>query len=110
MTYTEVVNALRSNGRVYPRDVKGYWMFFLLQDREIKNIRYRDKVYEVNFIPVAPCGSGVFVINENTCSKWDEAINIIGNIIAAIEDGLRRYVVIDEDYFEVKLEVLETDE
>lgn len=110
MTYTEVVNKLRSKERIFPKDVKGYWMFYLLLDREIKNVQCRHKTYEVNFIPVAPCHSGVFVINENTCSKWDEAINIMGNIITAIEDGLHRYVVVDEDYFEVKLEVMETDE
>jgi len=110
MTYTEVVNKLRSNERVYPRDVKGYWMFYLLQDREIKNIQCRHKLYEVNFIPVAPCSSGVYVINECTCPDWSDALSIMNIIITAIEDGLHGYVVIDEEYFEVKLEVLETDE
>ena len=110
MTYTEVVNKLRSNERVRCEDVKGYWMFYLLLDREVKNIQCRHKTYEVNFIPAVPCSSGVFVINERTCPDWGDALSIMDTIINAIEDGLHRYVVVDEEYFEVKLEVMETDE
>lgn len=110
MTYTEVVNKLRSKERIFTKDVKGYWMFYLLLDRELKNIQCRHKTYEVNFIPVESCDSGVFVINERTCPDWTDACSIMDTIIKAIEDGLHRYVVVDEEYFEIKLEVMETDE
>ena len=110
MTYTEVVNKIRSKERLFPEDFKGYWMFHLLLEREIKDVQCHHKTYEVNFIPVEPCNSGVFVINERTCPNWTDACFIMNTIIQAIEDGLHRYVVIDEEYFEVKLEVMETDE
>ena len=110
MTYEEVVTKMRKKERISTKDVKGYWLFYLIQDGEIKTIKYNHTLYEINLIESKPVGSGLFTINELTCSTWRDVMSIMQTIIRGIEDGLQLYITLDDEYFEVKLEALETDE
>lgn len=110
MLYKEVVERLRENRGVSPRDCKGIFLFYLLQDREIKNVKFRNKVYEVNFISTNEYNV-FYNISEDTCSTWNDAMRKMEVILTQIIDYKNQmYITIDDEVFEVVIEELESDE
>ena len=88
----------------------GTWFFYLIQDGIIKTVSYKNNIYEVNFIPSTPVSTGLFIINDQMCKSGFDAINMFETIVRGIVDGLHLFIELDEEYFEVKLELLESNE
>lgn len=111
MTYFECCEKIRNKEKVSMNEVQGYWIFCMLHDRVMKNVKYKNKTYEVNFLLRENSLGTLFVINETTCKEWDDACTIFSKIVNNIEDcGNRVSICIDDEYFEIELEILETDE
>lgn len=110
MTYGEIVNKITAHERIKAKDIPGTWFFYLLQDGVIKQISFHGNIYEINFIPSAPISSGLFIVDDKLCKTGDDAVDMLATIIRGVVDGLNLYIVLDEEYFEIKLELLESNE
>ena len=110
MTYGEIVNKITAHEHIKAKDIPGIWFFYLLQDGVIKHVSFHGNTYEINFIPSAPVSNGLFIVDDKLCKTGADAIDIFETIIRGVVDGLNLYIVLDEEYFEIKLELLESNE
>lgn len=110
MTYEEFANKLKTDGRVKSSECTGEWFFMLIHDRIIKTIQYNGKLYEVNFIPLEYSLASLIIINEENCKTYHNAEERIVDIIKNINLGNRVSISLQDEYFEVIIEVLEADE
>lgn len=111
MTYGELIDKLKAKEHIKSREIPGTWFFYLLQDGAIKTVAYKGNSYEVNFIPSKPVSSGLFIIDDKLCKTGFDAMNMFETIVRGIiDDGLHLFITLDEEYFEIILEKLESNE
>lgn len=109
MTYGECCEKIRNGEKVTIRDITPIWILYLFQDRELKNIQIGNKLYEINFINSDVSIGVLFFANNNTCTKMSDAFKLIRNIISNIESGNRVTLCLDDEYFEIIVELLESE-
>lgn len=111
MLYKEVVERIRENRPVSIKDCKGIWFFYLIQDGEIKNVKYNHTLYEVNIIPCGMCDV-FYNITDESCQKWGDALHYMEYMLKYLTEQNQSsvYVTIDEEYYKIVVEALETDE
>ena len=110
MTYADVVNKVQAKEHIKAKEIPGTWFFYLFQDGIIKTVSYKNNLYEVNFIPSAPVSTGLFIIDDQMCKTGFDAMNMFETIVRGVVDGLKLVIALDEEYFEIKLEMLESNE
>ena len=110
MTYEDVVNKIQAKEHIKAKEIPGTWFFYLFQDGIMQTVLYKNNLYEVNFIPSAPVSTGLFIVNEQLCKTGVDAMNMFETIVRGVVDGLQLFIELDKEYFEIKLEVLETNE
>ena len=99
MQYYEIVEKVRNNERLPITEVSGFQLIMLMQDREVKNIGYHGNVFEVNFIPITYAFE-TFRAGEKIIEHWIHCYDVKKAI----------YVQIENEYFEVILDLLESAE
>lgn len=109
MTYGECCERLRKQEKIMTSDIPAIWFFYLLQDREIKNIQLDSKLYEINFISRDTSIGTLVLVNDQNCTQWHDLHRFITNIIHNIESGNRVTLCLDDEYFEIILELLESE-
>ena len=110
MTYGECCERLRANGpKINLADIPGIWFFYFLIDREVKTVLYHASLYEINFIS---CGHqfSAFPINELTCANVNDIHTILDYIIDNYYNKTPTFVKVDDEYYKIEVEVLETDD
>lgn len=109
MMYSDIVTKLRNKETVYGSEVSGYQLIMLLQDREIKNVKLDNTLYEVNFNIITYSFSATDITEEN-CPTIRHAHKVIADWVNHYKSGLPSYIHMDNEYFEIIIDVLETKE
>ena len=107
MEYSEVVEKVRHKEPLHMTDVTGYQLIKLLFDREIKNVCYQGNTFEVNFVPVTYAFTAT-PITEEYLSTFKDGERLITQWIECNKTDTPIYVMLKDDYFEIKLELLES--
>ena len=115
MDYIELVQKLRNKETIDVSTVKvtGMQLIMLFQDREIKSVQMDNVVYEINFIPMdannpALIWDPIITINEKTCDTFRQGCKILKQFVEKYKKHERIFVHFEDEYFEIILEVLET--
>jgi len=117
MDYIELVQKIRNKETINANEVKitGMQLIMLFQDREIKNVQMDDALYEINFIPMDVNADNatliwnpIITINEKTCDTFRQACKIFSQFVEKYKKHERIFIHFEDEYFEVILEVLET--
>ena len=109
MMYSDIVTKLRNKETVYDSEISGYQLIMLLQDREIKTIRFENTLYEINFNIITYSFSATDITEEN-CPTMRHAQKVITDWVNHYKSGLHSYICMDNEYFEIIIDVLETKE
>ena len=109
MTYEEIVNKLNANQTVPRSEVNEFQTFMLLRDRVITTLRSKQTLYEINFIPVEEEGDVVLFVTQDTHGTHDDALNKLGLIVDRYLKNENVYVQLEDELFQVIVEVLETE-
>lgn len=107
MDYSEVVRKFKDKEPVHSTDINGVQIFMLLHDRLIKTVRLGSTLYEVNFIPMDYGMNSMLYINLATCQDYNDANTIFKRMITLYKNHEPIYINLEEEYFEIKLEILE---
>ena len=107
MEYSEIVEKVRHKTPLPMTDVTGYQLIKLLFDREVPNIRYQGNTFEVNFVPVTYAFTAT-PITEEYLPTFKDGERLITQWIECNKTDTPMYVMLNDDYFEIKLELLES--
>ena len=109
MQYFEIVEKLRNHEILSSKDVTGFQLIMLLQDKEVKNINYHDNVFEINFIPITYAFEP-YILKEEELPTFRDVAKIIEHWVHCYDVKKAIYVQIENEYFEVILDLLESAE
>ena len=110
MTYTEIVDTLRHGQNIKSGNISGLWLIYLFQDGIIKGIRYIDKDYKVIFTPYESV-SNFFTVNAETCKTFDDGQEVLRTAVRQIVKYKKRFFInLEDEYFEITLEEIKSDE
>lgn len=107
MKYSEIVKKVRNHEDLSITDVTGFQLIMLIRDREIKDIVYFGNKFEVNFIPITYAFEP-YILKEEELSRFREGERIITRWIHYYNEQKPIYVQIENEYFEVILDLLES--
>jgi hypothetical protein len=107
MQYFEIVEKLRNHERVPTKEISGFQLLMLLQDKEIESIDYRGNVFEINFISIT-YAFDAYALKEEELPTIHDAEKIIEHWINCYDVKKAIYVQIENEYFEIILDLLET--
>lgn len=110
MQYSEIVEKLRNKAPVPASEITGLQLIMLLQDKEIKNISYFGNVFEVNFIPIPYAFAPSYVLKEDDLPTFLDGERIIKQWFSYYKEKKSFYIQIEDEYFEVVLDLLESAE
>lgn len=88
-------------------DVTGYQLIKLFFDREVKNVGYHGNTFEVNFVPVTYAFTAT-PITEEYLPTFKDGERLITQWIECNKTDTSMYVMLNDNYFEIKLELLES--
>jgi hypothetical protein len=108
MQYSEIVEKLRKHTPVSAREITGRQLIMLLQDKEIKEIAYCGNVFEVNFIQITYTFMPSCVLKEDDLPTFLDGERIIRQWVHYYEEKKSFYMQIEDEYFEVVLDLLES--
>jgi hypothetical protein len=109
MQYYALVEKLRNHENLVSKDVTGFQLIMLLQDKEIKEIDYHGNTFEVNFIPITYAFEA-YELKEEELPTFHDGEKIIEHWVLCYNVNKAIYVQIENEYFEVILDLLESAE
>ena len=109
MQYSEIVEKIRNHERVSTKEVNGFQLLMLIQDKEVKNISYHGNLFEVNFIPITYAFEA-YVLKEEELPTFRDGEKIIEHWIHCYDVKKAIYVLVENEYFEIILDLLESAE
>lgn len=107
MKYSEIVEKVRNHGCLSMTDVTGFQLLMLIRDKEIKTINHYGNIFEVNFIPITYAFEP-YILKEEELSRFRDGERIITHWIHCYDVKKSIYVQIENEYFEVILDLLES--
>lgn len=107
MKYSEIVEKVHKHEYLSTKEVSGFQLLMLIQDREIKTINYYSNIFEINFIPITYAFEPYILKEEELPTYWDGE-RILERWIHCYDEKKPIYVQIENDYFEVILDLLES--
>ena len=107
MEYCDVVEKIEKHEAISTKDVTGIQLLSLLYDKIIKDIVCNGTKYEVNFIPITFAFTATDITEEEypTFSKMTELLEYW---VHCYESNKKIYIKIVDLYYEIILDVLET--
>ena len=109
MQYSEIVEKIRNHESLFSEDITGFQLIMLLQDREIKDFRYHGNRFEINFIPITYAFE-VYILKEEELPTFRDGEKIIEHWVHCYDVKKAIYVQIENEYFEIILDLLESAE
>jgi len=110
MTYIEIVEKIRGGEKVNLSTVTMPQVFMCMHDRVVKNIGINNDIYELIFIPIEePVGKVIYMDEEHYPTTHD-IFNLLQEIFDTIKENNSITMLLEDEFFELKLEVLETKE
>lgn len=110
MTITELKENINAGKPMSMSEATVRQLFICLRDNVIKTCKFRDTLYEINFIPLrATCLSTIFFISDIRYPDIRSFWKLMDEIKQKIDNGDRVEVIFDNHAYEVILEALETD-
>ena len=109
MQYSEIVEKLRNHKILSSKDITGFQLIMLLQDNEVKSISYHGNIFEVNFIPIT-FAFEPYILKEEELPTFRDGAKIIEHWVLCYDVKKAIYVQIEDEYFEVILDLLESNE
>ena len=114
MDYIEIVNIIKSGGRVRTTDVSGIQLFMLLRDHVVEPLKIsKIGTFELNFVPMDEAEMEVepLRLNEDNCSNFFTAGVRLKELVKQYKNGDKvLYVAIEDETYELYVEELESDE
>lgn len=110
MTYNEIITKVHMGQRVYLKDVSGIQFMQLLHDKIIKQIQYDDDVYEINFVPIEEHLANCIYVNDRTYPIGSDTPDIIRKLMRCYKAHEPISMDLDDECFQIIVEVLETKE
>lgn len=107
MQYFEIVEKIRNHEKLSAKDINGFQLIMLLQDKEVKNISYHGNLFEINFIPITYAFEA-YILKEEEFPTFRDGEKIIEHWIHCYDVNKTIYIQIENEYFEVILELLES--
>lgn len=107
MQYFEIVEKIRNHEKLSAKDINGFQLIMLLQDKEVKNISYHGNLFEINFIPITYAFEA-YVLKEEEFPTFRDGEKIIEHWVHCYDVNKTIYIEIENEYFEVILELLES--
>ena len=107
MKYSEIVEKVRNHEGLSITNITGFQLIMLLRDKEVKDIVYFGNKFEVNFIPITYAFEPN-ILKEEELSSFRDGERIITRWIHCYDEKKPIYVQIENDYFEVILDLLES--
>ena len=108
MKYSEIVERLRNKTPVPASEITGLQLIMLLQDKEIKEISYHGNVFEINFIQITYTFAPSYVLKEDELPTFLDGERLIRQWVHYYEEKKSLYIQIEDEYFEVVLDLLES--
>lgn len=107
MQYFEIVEKVRNHEHLTSKDITGFQLIMLLQDKEIKDIVYHGNKFEINFIPITYTFEA-YILSDTKLKTFNDAEKIIEHWIHCYDVKKSIYIQIEDEYFEVILDLLES--
>lgn len=107
MKYSEIVEKVRNHEGLSITDVTGFQLLMLIQDKEVKTINYYGNIFEINFIPITYAFEP-YILKEEELSRYRDGERILERWIHCYDAKKAIYVQIENEYFEVILDLLES--
>ena len=108
--YNEIAAKVKAGKKISSIGIPGYYFFMLFHDRLIKQLFYKGVTYEMNFIPVDDVPDRCIVINDKTCRDFEVFVTMTTNMLEHYSEGLSVGIQLEDEYFQIIFEVLETNE
>ena len=109
MTYDEIVKEMEENGRIDCGTLTGEQCFMLMRDGYVKYIDMDKSLYECNIIPYNDFKVDYIYISKSTCPNILSALDTFKKIIKKFNLEEPAYVVIEDEIFQVVIDILETE-
>ena len=110
-TYNELVEKIQKQEPVSFKEISGVQVFMLLHDRVVKSVNNYNTIYELNFLPIEySVKETIIYINEKTCPTYSSCGRIIDSIINQFKKHLPIYVELEDELYEIIVEVLVSNE
>ena len=109
MKYEEIAEKLKKKQMIMSSDVSGMQVFMLLHDRLVKNVKYHDELYEINFIPMEEPMDTTIRIDDKLYPKYRDVDKVFKLIIDLYKKDEPAYIDLDGEYYQIILDILETE-
>ena len=107
MQYFEIVEKIRNHEHFPITEISGFQLLMLIQDKEVKSIGYCGNIFEINFIPVTYAFEA-YVLKEEELPTFHDGEKIIEHWVHCYDVKRAIYVQIENEYFEIILDLLES--
>ena len=107
MLYSDIVTKIRNNETIPASEISGKQIIMLFQDNEIHKVKYENILYEFNLIPVTYAYECINIADD---LSFDGCNELIKAFIKDYNHNKINYIQIEDEYFEIRIDVLETTE
>ena len=107
MKYSEIVEKVRNHEGLSITNITGFQLIMLLRDKEVKDIVYFGNKFEVNFIPITYAFEPN-ILKEEELPRFHDGERLLERWIHCYDEKKPIYVQIENEYFEVILDLLES--
>lgn len=109
MTYEKIIDKINSGVKVPVSEVSGTQLFMLIHDRIINSIKFRNTLYEFNFIPIEEPTWNCIFIDDELYPVGRSLEELFRTIICYYEEKQVVGIALNDEYYTLEIEVLETD-
>ena len=109
MTYEKIIDKINSGVKVPVSEVSGTQLFMLIHDRIINSIKFRNTLYEFNFIPTEEPTWDCIFINDEIYPVGKSLDELFRAIIRSYEEKQIIGIALNDEYYTLEIEVLETE-
>lgn len=109
MQYSEIIEKVRNHESFPVTELSGFQLLMLIRDKEIKSIKCNGNVFEINFIPIT-YAFDPYILKEEKLRLYRDGEKMIEHWIHCYDVKKAIYIQIENEYFEVILDILESAE
>lgn len=110
MKYEDLIKKLENKETISSDDVTGCQVFMLLHDHVLKNVDMSGNIYELNFLPIDEIPCDYIKMTEEEYGTYYSIRGVMEFIITRASNDKPVFMCLNNEYFELKVEVLETRE
>jgi len=108
--YPEILERIKKNEVVHENECSGADILRAVRDGVVKSFRFEGVLWEISLIPKPTNAmADVIIADDEKMPRWDDLTYIIKGMIARTQDNMQFALLLDDVFYQVHIDILESE-